>query len=93
MIKIDKNKQQEIDKKHEKEYGVIYTLNGIDYQIPFMKDDADGVAFVSTAFEKSFYTKTILKFSNNTEMSISSDEFTAFEEWFYNKRNSFFVIE
>ena len=70
--------------------GEVYTLNGVDYQVPFMKDDADGVLQVKSAFDLGV-TNTIIHFTNGTKMPITSSEFMEFAVWFANKRNSFFV--
>lgn len=70
--------------------GETYTLNGIDYQVPFMKDDADGLMQVNGAFQLGI-TNTVIHFSNGTKMPITASEFIDFAIWFVNKRNSFFI--
>lgn len=73
-----------------KKEGVIYTLNGIEYKISFMKDDGDGVIQVKNAFDLGV-TNTIIHFTNGTKMPITSSEFMEFAIWFANKRNNFFI--
>ena len=79
--------------KQLKVEGEIYTLNNVDYQVPFMKDDADGLVQVTLGFMKGAFTSTVIHFSNGTKMPITLDEFDAFALWFADKRNSFFVGE
>lgn len=76
-----------IDPKAE---GEVYTLNGVDYQVPFMKDDADGLLQVKEAFNLGI-NETVIYFTNGTKMPIVADEFMDFAIWFVEKRNSFFV--
>lgn len=76
-----------------KNTGYIYTLNNIDYQIPLMKDDADGLAQVNLGFMKQAFTETVIYFSNGTKLPIKADEFDDFAVWFAEKRNSFFIKE
>ena len=73
-----------------KRIGETYTLNGVDYLIPFMKDDADGIIQVKIAFEMGV-TSTIIHFTNGVHMPITPDELTAFGVWFVNKRNEYFI--
>ena len=80
------NNQKEI-----KVNGEIYTLNGVDYKIPFMKDDADGVVQVTLGFMKNAFTETTIVFSNDVKLPIKATEFDEFAMWFAEKRNSFFV--
>ncbi|WP_373073879.1 hypothetical protein [Sulfurimonas sp.] len=82
--------EQELEKV--KSTGEIYTLNNVDYQVSFMKDDADGLMQVSMAFQLGL-TETIIHFENGTKMPIKNTEFEAFAIWFVGKRNSFFVGE
>ena len=89
MFKIDEAKKQAIDNKKSKNEGVIYTLNDVDYQVPFMKDDADGLLQVKAAFDLGV-TDTVIYFTNGTKMPIQASEFQEFAIWFANKRNSFF---
>ncbi len=70
----------------------VYTLNDVDYQVPFMKDDADGLLQVKAAFDLGV-TDTVIYFTNGTKMPITATEFMDFAVWFVNKRNSFFVGE
>lgn len=70
--------------------GELYLLNGTDYRVPFMKDDADGLLQVKAAFDMGVLS-TNIHFSNGTIMPIASTEFAAFAMWFIEKRNSFFV--
>lgn len=70
--------------------GATYTLNNIDYQISFAKEDGDGLVQVKSAFELGL-TQTTIHFSNGIKMPISSSEFQAFALWFVNKRNEFFL--
>ena len=70
--------------------GEVYTLNGVDYKVSFMKDDADGLMQVSMAFQLGL-TNTVIHFENGTKMPIKSTEFEPFAIWFVGKRNSFFV--
>lgn len=72
--------------------GEVYTLNGVDYQVPFMKDDADGLMQVNAAFQLGI-TETVIYFTNGTKMPIKAAEFQEFAIWFVTKRNSFFVGE
>lgn len=72
--------------------GEIYTLNDVDYQVPFMKDDADGLLQVKSAFDLGV-NYTVIHFTNGTKIPIASSEFIEFAIWFVNKRNSFFVGE
>ena len=78
-----------INPKYE---GETYTLNDVDYQVSFMKDDADGMMQVSMAFQLGL-TETVIHFENGTKMPIKNTEFEAFAIWFVGKRNSFFVGE
>jgi len=57
--------------------------------ISFTKDDAMGMLQIKTAFELGV-PKTIMKFSNGTELPISAKDFKDFAIWFAKKRNSFF---
>ena len=70
--------------------GAPYTLDGIEYQISFTKDDGDGLMQVKSAFELGL-ASTIIYFANGTKMLITAEEFEAFAVWFVNKRNEFFV--
>ena len=70
--------------------GELYTLGGVEYQVPFMKDDADGLLQVKSAFDMGVLS-TNIHFTNGTIMPITSTEFAAFAMWFVEKRNSFFV--
>ena len=70
--------------------GAPYTLDGIDYQISFTKDDGDGLVQVKSAFELGL-TSTTIHFDNGTKMPITSAEFGAFAAWFVTMRNEFFV--
>jgi hypothetical protein len=72
--------------------GEVYTLNGVDYQVPFMKDDADGLLQVKSAFDAGLLTETVVYFTNGTKMPITSEEFGAFVAWFVPKRDSFFTL-
>lgn len=83
---------QTIQKYQEKTKGATYTLNGTDYQVPFMKDDADGLLQVKEAFNLGI-NETVIYFTNGTKMPITATEFMDFAVWFVNKRNSFFVGE
>jgi len=77
-------------KPNLKNTGDVYTLNDVDYKVPFMKDDADGLMQVKTAFDLGI-VNTVIHFTNGTKMPIKSTEFEAFAIWFVGKRNSFFV--
>ena len=70
--------------------GAPYTLNGVEYQISFTKDDGDGMMQVKTAFDLGVEA-TNIHFENGTAMPITAVEFTAFAAWFVAKRNEFFV--
>lgn len=70
--------------------GEIYSLNGTDYKVPFMKDDADGLLQVKAAFDLGVGS-TNIHFTNGTVMPITAAEFMDFAIWFVNKRNSFFM--
>lgn len=74
-----------------KTVGEVYTLNGVDYQVPFLKDDADGIVQVTLGFMKGAFTETVIHFSNGAKMPITSSEFDTFALWFADKRNSFFI--
>ena len=78
--------------KQAKYDGEVYTLNDVDYLVPFMKDDADGLLQVKAAFDLGV-TDTVIYFTNGTKMPIKNTEFEAFAIWFVGKRNSFFVGE
>jgi len=71
--------------------GEIYTLNSVDYLVPFMKDDADGLVQVNAAFELGI-TDTVIYFTNGTKMPITATDFQDFAVWFVNKRNAFFTL-
>lgn len=88
-LKTKKEKEQE--QKEIKVNGEIYTLNGVDYKIPFMKDDADGVVQVTLGFMKNAFIETTIVFSNDVRLTIKATEFDEFAMWFAEKRNSFFV--
>lgn len=77
-------------KKNVKTVGEIYSLNGTDYKVPFMKDDADGLLQVKAAFDLGVRS-TNIHFTNGTVMPITATEFMDFAIWFVNKRNSFFM--
>lgn len=83
--------QNEFLLKKAKAEGETYTLNGVDYQVPFMKDDADGVLTISYNFDRNVYENTVIYFSNGTKLPIAKIEFNDFCNWFMSKRNSFFV--
>ena len=70
--------------------GETYTLNGVDYQVPFTKDDADGVMQVSFAFQLGI-TETVIYFTNGTKMPIIDVEFQEFVIWYVTRRNEFFL--
>lgn len=89
-ITEDEMKQFTIITPDPKSVGEIYTLNGIDYQIPFMKDDADGLMQVNAAFQLGV-TETVIYFTNSVKMPITAAEFNDFAVWFVTKRNSFFI--
>jgi len=74
-----------------KQNGEAYLLNGEDYRVPFMKDDADGVMQVKAAFDLGL-TDTVIHFTNGTKMPITATEFRDFVVWFVTKRNSFFMV-
>lgn len=80
----------EAEFKQAKAEGEIYTLNDVDYKVPFMKDDADGLMQVNAAFQLGI-TNTVIYFSNGTKMPIQATEFQEFTVWFVTKRNSFFI--
>lgn len=71
--------------------GEVYTLNGEDYRVPFMKDDADGLMQVDAAFQLGV-TDTVIYFTNGVKMPITAAEFQDFATWFVVKRNSFFTL-
>lgn len=73
-----------------KQNGEIYSLNGIDYKVPFMKDDGDALMQVKAAFDFG-ETSTKIKFTNGTIMPITSVDFMSFAAWFVTKRNKFFT--
>lgn len=77
-----------VDPKAE---GDVYSLNGVDYLVPFMKDDADGLLQVNAAFQLGI-TDSVLYFTNGTKMPITAAEFQDFAVWFVTKRNSFFTL-
>lgn len=87
---IDETRISEYNIKKAKAVGEVYTLNDVDYQVSFMKDDADGMMQVSIAFQLGL-TETVIYFENGTKMPIKNTEFEAFAIWFVGKRNSFFV--
>ncbi len=91
MVKIDTTKKAQIDARGVKADGDIYALNGEDYQVPFMKDDADGLMQVNAAFQLGI-ADTVIYFTNGTKMPITAAEFTDFATWFVTKRNSFFTL-
>lgn len=84
-------KETEQEQKEVKVNGEICTLNGVDYKIPFMKDDADGVVQVTLGFMKNAFTETTIVFSNDVKLPIKATEFDEFAMWFAEKRNSLFV--
>lgn len=89
LVSDEKAKQYE-GKKINKTEGEIYTINGIDYQVPFMKDDADGVMQVNAAFQLGI-NETVIYFTNGTKMPITDVEFQEFVIWFVTRRNEFFL--
>ena len=97
MVKQDNGSfilpEPEPEPENPKAVGEVYTLNGIDYQVPFMKDDADGMVQVTLGFMKGAFTNTTIHFSNGTKLPITASEFDAFAMWFAEKRNSFFIGE
>lgn len=74
-----------------KQTGEVYTLNGVEYQVPFMKDDADGLMQVNAAFGLGV-TDTVIHFTNGVKMPIATADFQAFALWFVTKRNAFFTV-
>lgn len=80
---------ERVAREANKKQGETYTLNGVDYKIPFMKDDADGVMQVSNAFQLGI-TGTVIYFTNGTKMPITTVEFQEFVIWFVTRRNEFF---
>lgn len=91
MVKINATKKAQIDATKIKTEGEIYTLNEVDYQVPFMKDDADGLMQVNAAFQLGV-TDTVIHFTNGVKMPITAAEFQDFATWFVTKRNSFFTL-
>lgn len=89
-ISLKKQKEDKLNFEKSKETGEIYTLNGVDYKISFMKDDADGMMQASMAFQLGL-TETNIHFENGTNMPIKNTEFEEFAVWFVGKRNSYFV--
>ena len=89
-IALKKEKEDALNFAKSKEIGENYTLEGVDYKVSFMKDDADGMMQVSMAFSLGI-TNTIISFENGTKMPIKNTEFEAFAIWFVGKRNSYFV--
>ena len=89
-IVLKKEKEDALNFAKSKEIGENYTLDGVDYKVSFMKDDADGMMQVSMAFSLGI-TNTIISFENGTKMPIKNTEFEAFAIWFVGKRNSYFV--
>lgn len=61
------------------------------YQIPFKNDDAIGMMQVAIGFQSGAITETNIEFSNGVIMPIKVGDFDAFNKWFAQKRNSFFV--
>ncbi len=70
--------------------GEVYPLNGVDYQVPFRKDDADGLMQANAAFTLGL-TETVIHFTNGVKMPITAAEFQDFATWFVTKRNEFFT--
>jgi hypothetical protein len=89
-IVLKKEKEDALNFAKSKEIGENYTLDGVDYKVSFMKDDADGMMQVSMAFSLGL-TNTIISFENGTKMPIKNTEFETFAIWFVGKRNSYFV--
>ena len=89
-VALKKEKEDALNFAKSKEIGENYTLEGVDYKVSFMKDDADGMMQVSMAFSLGI-TNTIISFENGTKMPIKNTEFEAFAIWFVGKRNSYFV--
>jgi hypothetical protein len=75
--------------RQAKKAGDVYTLNAVDYVIPFTKFDGDAIVQVETAFRYG-QTLTNIEFTNGTVMPITSAELAAFGAWFAAKRNAFF---
>lgn len=87
---LKEEKDEALSFSKSKEVGEVWTYNEKEYQIPFMKDDADGVVQVTLGFMNEAFTETVIAFTNGTKLPITKEDFNEFAIWFANKRNSYF---
>lgn len=93
LAKLEADKlQAELKAKRESDMleGAVYTLNKVEYNVSFTKNDGDGLVQVKASFELG-QTETVIHFDNGTNMPIKAEEFLDFATWFVNKRNIFFI--
>jgi hypothetical protein len=83
--------KQAAQRKADMIEGEVYTLNGVDYQVSFTKDDGDGLVQVKSAFDLGL-ASTVIHFENGTKLPITVNEFPVFALWFVEKRNNFFEV-
>jgi hypothetical protein len=83
-----------------KAIGMPYTLNGVVYQVPLDSDAQSIITALTVGYIAANMMNTVtdttistvIRFSNGTNMPITTPDFIAFATWFKEKRSSFFAI-
>jgi hypothetical protein len=83
-----------------KAIGMPYALNGVVYQVPLDSDAQSIITALTVGYIAANMTNTVtpttistvIRFSNGTNMPITTPDFMAFATWFKDKRSSFFAI-
>jgi hypothetical protein len=83
-----------------KAIGLPYTLNGVEYQVPLDSDAQSIITALTVGYIAANITNTVtattistvIRFSNGTNMPITTPDWIAFATWFKDKRSSFFAI-
>jgi hypothetical protein len=83
-----------------KAIGMPYTLNGIVYQVPLDSDAQSIITALTVGYIAANMTNTVtdttistvIRFSNGTNMPITTPDWIDFATWFKDKRSSFFAI-
>lgn len=76
----------------KKAKGEVYTLNDVDYRVPFTEAMALCLLQVKAGFEMGLTETVITMKEYDLKIPITATEFVAFSEWFAEKRNSFFTL-
>jgi hypothetical protein len=83
-----------------KAIGLPYTLNGVEYQVPLDSDAQSIITALTVGYIAANITNTVtattistvIRFSNGTNMPITTPDWIDFATWFKDKRSSFFAI-